>query len=87
MWSLDTTLHDKRSPRNAQITHWLPEVTAVTFKRFGAAVPPAAAEDKIVNDASFELLARTSVSRARSGVDIISPSDEIGGEIRSQRLP
>jgi porphobilinogen synthase len=40
-----------------------------------AAAPPATAEYEIVNDATLELLARTSVSLARSGVDIIAPSD------------
>src|SRR6202040_4313986 len=35
-----------------------------------AAAPPATAEYEIVNDATLELLARTSVSLARSGVDI-----------------
>ena len=40
-----------------------------------AAAPPLTAEYEIVNDASLELLARTSVSLARSGVDIIAPSD------------
>jgi porphobilinogen synthase len=51
-----------------------------------AAVPPATteqagAEYEIVNDASLELLARTSVSLARSGVDIIAPSDMMDGRV------
>src|SRR5438270_6914853 len=44
----------------------------------GAAVaaPPAAATDyELDNDATLELLARTSVSLTRAGVDIIAPSD------------
>ncbi len=50
-----------------------------------AAAPPATAEYEIVNDASLELLARTSVSLARSGVDIIAPSDMMDGRIGAIR--
>ncbi len=54
----------------------------------GAAVaePPAIATDfEIVNDASLELLARTSVSLARAGVDIIAPSDMMDGRVAAIR--
>ena len=54
----------------------------------GAAVaaPPAAAADyEIVNDATLELLARTSVSLARAGVDIIAPSDMMDGRVGAIR--
>jgi porphobilinogen synthase len=54
----------------------------------GAAVaaPPAVATDyEIVNDASLELLARTSVSLARAGVDIIAPSDMMDGRVGAIR--
>jgi len=57
-----------------------------------AAAPPIApsltpvAEDyEIVNDASLELLARTSVSLARAGVDIIAPSDMMDGRVGAIR--
>ena len=50
-----------------------------------AAAPPVAAEYEIVNDASLELLARTSVSLARSGVDIIAPSDMMDGRVGAIR--
>ena len=50
-----------------------------------AAALPAAAEYEIVNDASLELLARTSVSLARSGVDIIAPSDMMDGRVAAIR--
>ncbi len=50
-----------------------------------AVAPPAAAEYEIVNDASLELLARTSVSLARSGVDIIAPSDMMDGRVGAIR--
>jgi porphobilinogen synthase len=51
-----------------------------------AAAPPATAEYEIVNDASLELLARTSVSLARSGVDIIAPSDMMDGRVGAIRV-
>src|SRR5689334_15476881 len=54
----------------------------------GAAVaaPPAiGAEYEIVNDATLELLARTSVSLARAGIDIIAPSDMMDGRVGAIR--
>jgi porphobilinogen synthase len=50
-----------------------------------AAAPPAVSEYEIVNDASLELLARTSVSLARAGVDIIAPSDMMDGRVGAIR--
>ncbi|MGD0414325.1 MAG: porphobilinogen synthase [Terriglobales bacterium] len=50
-----------------------------------AAAPPGTAEFEIVNDASLELLARTSVSLARAGVDIIAPSDMMDGRVGAIR--
>jgi porphobilinogen synthase len=51
-----------------------------------AASPPAAGTDyEIVNDATLELLARTSVSLARAGVDIIAPSDMMDGRVAAIR--
>jgi len=51
-----------------------------------AAPPAAAATDyEIVNDATLELLARTSVSLARAGVDIIAPSDMMDGRVGAIR--
>jgi porphobilinogen synthase len=51
-----------------------------------AAAPPAiTAEYEIVNDASLELLARTSVSLARAGIDIIAPSDMMDGRVAAIR--
>jgi porphobilinogen synthase len=54
----------------------------------GAAVanPPVAGTDyEIVNDATLELLARTSVSLARAGIDIIAPSDMMDGRVAAIR--
>jgi len=50
-----------------------------------AAAPPVTTEYEIVNDASLELLARTSVSLARSGVDVIAPSDMMDGRVGAIR--
>jgi porphobilinogen synthase len=54
----------------------------------GAAVaspPVAGTEYEIVNDATLELLARTSVSLARAGIDIIAPSDMMDGRVGAIR--
>jgi porphobilinogen synthase len=61
---------------------------ARTGQSLGAAVaaPPAAGtEYEIENDSSLELLARTSVSLARAGVDIIGPSDMMDGRVAAIR--
>src|SRR6267154_4078271 len=50
-----------------------------------AAAPPATTQYEIVNDATLELLARTSVSLARAGVDIIAPSDMMDGRVGAIR--
>jgi porphobilinogen synthase len=54
----------------------------------GAAVasPPVAGADyEILNDATLEVLAKTSVSLARAGVDIIAPSDMMDGRVAAIR--
>jgi len=54
----------------------------------GAAVatpPVAGTEYEIANDATLELLARTSVSLARAGIDIIAPSDMMDGRVAAIR--
>jgi porphobilinogen synthase len=63
-------------------------VRATRPQSLGAAVaaPPGVATDyEIVNDATLELLARTSVSLARAGVDIIAPSDMMDGRVGAIR--
>ena len=42
-------------------------------------------EYEIVNDATLEILAKTSVSLARAGVDIIAPSDMMDGRVAAIR--
>ena len=54
----------------------------------GAAVanPPAVGtEYEILNDATLELLTRTSVSLAKAGIDIIAPSDMMDGRVGAIR--
>jgi porphobilinogen synthase len=63
-------------------------VRAAHPQSLGAAVaaPPQITTDyEIVNDATLELLARTSVSLARAGVDIIAPSDMMDGRVGAIR--
>jgi len=49
------------------------------------AVRAAESNYEIVNDASLELLARTSVSLAKAGIDIIAPSDMMDGRVGAIR--
>ena len=54
----------------------------------GAAIatpPVAGTEYEILNDATLELLARTSVSLTRAGIDIIAPSDMMDGRVAAIR--
>lgn len=53
----------------------------------GAAVaePPVTTDYEIVNDDSLPLLARTSVSLAKAGIDIIAPSDMMDGRVAAIR--
>jgi porphobilinogen synthase len=63
-------------------------IVKATPQSLGAAVavPPATVTDyEIVNDASLELLARTSVSLAKAGIDIIAPSDMMDGRVAAIR--
>src|SRR6202011_1141679 len=56
-------------------------IDAAAAKRAQAAQP----EYEIVNDATLEILAKTSVSLARAGVDIIAPSDMMDGRVGAIR--
>jgi porphobilinogen synthase len=61
-------------------------VRATGPQSLGAAVAaPTANEYEIDNDASLELLARTAVSLARAGVDVIAPSDMMDGRVGAIR--
>jgi porphobilinogen synthase len=50
----------------------------------GAAVAPAS-DFEIENDPTLELLARTAVSQARAGIDLIAPSDMMDGRVSAIR--
>jgi porphobilinogen synthase len=60
-------------------------VRAKTHSVGAAVAAPAATDYEIVNDASLELLAKTSVSLARAGVDVIAPSDMMDGRVAAIR--
>jgi len=63
-------------------------VVRATPQSLGAAVaspPTADTEYEILNDATLELLARTSVSLVRAGVDIVAPSDMMDGRVGAIR--
>jgi porphobilinogen synthase len=59
--------------------------TAQSLGAAAAAPPAATTEYEIVNDASLDLLAKTSVSLARAGIDIIAPSDMMDGRVAAIR--
>jgi porphobilinogen synthase len=46
---------------------------------------PATEDYEILNDASLELLAKTAVSQAKAGMDIIAPSDMMDGRVDAIR--
>ena len=63
-------------------------MVAVTPDEKLKAIDAAAAkltEYEIVNDATLEILAKTSVSLARAGVDVIAPSDMMDGRVAAIR--
>jgi porphobilinogen synthase len=63
-------------------------VKAVVVKKgeLPQAIAKAAQQEyEIVNDATLEILARTAVSQARAGMDIIAPSDMMDGRVAAIR--
>ena len=54
-------------------------------KAGAAAAKAAEPEYEIVNDASVEILAKTALSQARAGIDIIAPSDMMDGRVAAIR--
>jgi porphobilinogen synthase len=50
-----------------------------------ASTPAMTGDYEILNDATLELLARTSVSLVRAGVDIVAPSDMMDGRVAAIR--
>ncbi|MGA2643868.1 MAG: porphobilinogen synthase [Candidatus Sulfotelmatobacter sp.] len=68
------------------MTHSSAEEKKKTIDVPAAAASRAAQEEfEIDNDASLELLARTSVSLTRAGIDIIAPSDMMDGRVAAIR--
>lgn len=62
-----------------------PVVQPEVSKTGAAAAKAAEPEYEIVNDPSVEILAKTAVSQARAGIDIIAPSDMMDGRIAAIR--
>ncbi len=61
-------------------------VVVTTHESAAAAMEKAVADEfEIINDASLEILARTAVSQARAGMDIIAPSDMMDGRVAAIR--
>jgi porphobilinogen synthase len=59
---------------------------AAESSRSGAAAVPSRVEEyEIVNDQTLEILARTAVSQAKAGVDIVAPSDMMDGRVAAIR--
>jgi len=60
--------------------------SVVATHSVGAAVEQAlAGEFEIVNDVTLDILAKTAVSQARAGMDIIAPSDMMDGRVAAIR--
>jgi porphobilinogen synthase len=71
-----------------KVLHPEPGSRAVVATRdsAAAAMEKALAEEyEIVNDVSLEILAKTAVSQARAGMDIIAPSDMMDGRVAAIR--
>jgi len=63
-----------------------PKSVGAAAAEVAAGVLPASAEDyEILNDPTLELLARTAVSQAKAGMDIIAPSDMMDGRVKAIR--
>ncbi len=70
----------------AAITMASPKEKKRAIERMAATVAARAEQQfEIDNDASLELLARTSVSLARAGIDVIAPSDMMDGRVAAIR--
>jgi porphobilinogen synthase len=62
------------------------QATSAAAAAAAAGIITASAEDyEILNDATLELLARTAVSQAKAGMDIIAPSDMMDGRVAAIR--
>jgi porphobilinogen synthase len=70
-----------------RVTNVAPEEKKKAIDKAAAAITAGLAQPQfeIDNDASLELLARTSVSLAQAGIDIIAPSDMMDGRVAAIR--
>src|SRR5260370_17247619 len=59
--------------------------TSVPSSGAAAPRPALAVEYQIANDPTLKILARTAVSQARAGMDIIAPSDMMDGRVAAIR--
>ncbi len=73
----------KAAPQSLGAASALKVAIARSRRRHGEL--PITLDYEIVNDASLELLARTSVSLANAGIDIIAPSDMMDGRVGAIR--
>jgi porphobilinogen synthase len=58
-----------------------PQEKMKAIEALAATAAPTAGKFEILNDATLELLARTSVSQVQAGVDIVAPSDMMDGRV------
>ena len=80
--SLGAAARDAASSVVAVKTGEMASVIDAAAAKLAQAAQP---EYEIVNDATLEILAKTSVSLARAGVDIIAPSDMMDGRVGAIR--
>ena len=74
-----------RESMRAVVVNPQDKMKAIDELAAAAARAAAAPEFEILNDATLELLARTSVSLVRAGIDIVAPSDMMDGRVAAIR--
>jgi porphobilinogen synthase len=81
----DVCLCEYMSHGHCGIVRTTPQPASQSLGAAVAAPPATSTNYEIVNDATLELLARTSVSLAQAGVDVIAPSDMMDGRVGAIR--
>jgi porphobilinogen synthase len=81
----DVCLCEYMSHGHCGIVRALPPTLAQSLGAAVAEPPALSGSYEIVNDATLELLARTAVSLAQAGVDVIAPSDMMDGRVSAIR--
>ena len=82
--SLGAAARDALQARGGKIAFAKQETKAV-IEEMASLVASAISKFEIDNDASLELLARTSISLTRAGIDVIAPSDMMDGRVAAIR--